>query len=142
MISFGPSSIDRMVRAVELVRERLIRSTSALEAEDISYAACGGNAVSAWVSRADQSAVRNTQDVDLVLRDEDYSTAASAMASAGFVHRRVASADLFLDGENGRERDSVKVHVVGRATSRHGVLPNPNIDLAPRLKALLDDPEG
>lgn len=35
------------------------------------YAVIGGNAVMAWVEQADESAVRFTQDVDLVLQRED-----------------------------------------------------------------------
>ncbi len=40
-------SLDRMVRAVEKVRERLLRSTAALEAAGVLYAVVGDNAVSA-----------------------------------------------------------------------------------------------
>ena len=31
----------------------------------------GGNAVAAWVARVDRAAVRNTQDVDLLVRRSD-----------------------------------------------------------------------
>lgn len=31
----------------------------------------GGNAVAAWVARVDRAAVRNTQDVDLLVRRKD-----------------------------------------------------------------------
>jgi hypothetical protein len=44
----GVISLDRMVRAVEKVRERLLRATSALERAGIAYAVAGGNAVAAW----------------------------------------------------------------------------------------------
>jgi hypothetical protein len=57
-ITLGPFSLDRMVRAVEKVRERLLRATAALEAAGIPYAVVGGNAVASWVSRVDESAVR------------------------------------------------------------------------------------
>ena len=49
---------DRMVRAVEKVRERLLRAAAALEQAGIPYAVTGGNAVAAWVSRVDEAAVR------------------------------------------------------------------------------------
>jgi hypothetical protein len=42
-----PSTLDRMVRAVEKVRERLTRATAALEQAGIPYAVVGGNAVAA-----------------------------------------------------------------------------------------------
>ena len=71
MIAFGPEVCDRMVRAVEAVRDRLRRATAALESAGIDYALAGGNAVAAWVARIDPAAVRNTQDVDILLRRED-----------------------------------------------------------------------
>jgi len=56
-----------MVRAVERVRERLCRAVAALEAAEVPYAVAGGHAVAAWVSRVDEAAVRNTQDVDILV---------------------------------------------------------------------------
>ena len=58
---------ERMVTAVEKVRQRLRRATQALEQAGIPYAVAGGNAVAAWVSEVDESAVRNTQDVDILI---------------------------------------------------------------------------
>ena len=55
-----PFSWDRMIAAVEAVRERALRATTALREAEIPYAVAGGNAVAAWVARVDQAAVRNT----------------------------------------------------------------------------------
>ncbi len=55
-----PVSLERMVRAVEKVRDRLRRATAALTAAEIQFAVVGGNAVAAWVARVDEAAVRNT----------------------------------------------------------------------------------
>ena len=44
----------------------------------VPYAVAGGNAVAAWVSRVDEAAVRNTQDVDILLRRSDLSAAIAA----------------------------------------------------------------
>jgi hypothetical protein len=74
----GLLALDRLERAVEKVRDRLLRSTAALEAAGVPYAVIGGNAVMAWVEQADESAVRFTQDVDLVLRREDLDRAGEA----------------------------------------------------------------
>jgi hypothetical protein len=65
------SILDRMVTAVERVRDRLRRATAALEAAGVPYAVAGGNAVAAWVATIDPAAVRNTQDVDILLRRAD-----------------------------------------------------------------------
>ena len=67
-LEYGDVSWERMIRAVEKVRQRVLRAASALEKAGIPYAVAGGNAVAAWVSRVDEAAVRNTQDVDVLLR--------------------------------------------------------------------------
>ena len=81
----GPFSLDRVVRAVELVRERLLRATAALERAGIPYAVAGGNAVALWVSRVDVSAVRNTSDVDLLVRRADLDAIERTLEATGFV---------------------------------------------------------
>lgn len=105
----GLLALDRLERAVEKVRDRLLRSTAALEAAGVPYAVIGGNAVMAWVEQVDESAVRFTQDVDLVLRREDLERAKNAMAASGFVHRRSAGVEMFLDGADAKARDAVHV---------------------------------
>ena len=81
---------ERMVTAVEKVRERLRRAAKALEDGQIPYAVVGGNAVAAWVSEMDEAAVRNTRDVDILLRRADWPKAVAAMEAAGFVSRHAA----------------------------------------------------
>jgi len=98
-----------MVRAVEKVRERLRRAAAALENDNVPYAVIGGNAVAAWVARVDEAAVRNTQDVDILLRRADLETAKAALAKAGFVYRHVKGIDMFLDGPGAKARDAVHV---------------------------------
>src|SRR5213594_2826910 len=111
--TLGPVSLERMVRAVEKVRDRLLRATAALERDGVPYAVVGGNAVAAWVSRVDEAAVRNTQDVDILLRRSDLALAIDALHQAGFVYRHTASIDMFLDGPEGRARDAVHVVFAG-----------------------------
>src|SRR5436309_7085715 len=99
---YAEVSWARMIRAVEKVRERLRRAVAALETAGIPYALVGGNAVAAWVSRVDEAAVRNTQDVDILLRRSDLALAIDALHQAGFVYRHTATIDMFLDGPEGR----------------------------------------
>ena len=87
----GPVSWERMIRAVEKVRERLRRAAAALGTARVPYAVAGGNAVAAWVSRVDEAAVRNTQDVDILLRRADLPRAIEVLSGAGFCHRHAAS---------------------------------------------------
>jgi len=104
-----------MAKGIDDVKQRLERAAAALTRVGVSYAVVGGNAVAAWVSRVDESAVRNTRDVDILLRREDLERAREALEQEGFVHRRVASLgkaaamDVFLDGPNAKVRDAVHV---------------------------------
>ena len=123
----GPFSLDRVVQAVELVRQRLLRATAALEAAGIPYAVAGGNAIALWVSRVDVSAVRNTSDVDLLVRRVDLDAIRAALASAGFEYRHVAGLDLFLDGPAGKARDGVHLIFDGEMVRPGELLPNPAV---------------
>ncbi len=101
--------LERMVRAVEKVRDRLRRAAAALERAGVPYAVAGGNAVAAWVATIDESAIRNTQDVDILIRREDLPAAKAALEAAGFVYRHTASVDMFLDGPNTKAREAVHI---------------------------------
>lgn len=116
-----------MIRAVEKVRARLDRAVAALESAGIPYAVAGGNAVAAWVSRVDEAAVRNTQDVDILLRRVDLERAKVALAAAGFVFRHVKGVDLFLDGPGARARDALHVVFAGEKVLPDYITPSPDI---------------
>jgi hypothetical protein len=122
-----PVSLERMVRAVEKVRERLRRATAALAAAGIPYAVVGGNAVAAWVARVDEAAVRNTQDVDILLRRADLPSARAALESAGFVYRHVKSIDMFLDGPGTKARDAVHILMAGEKVRPDDAAPAPEV---------------
>ncbi len=85
ILPVGLQSWERTIRAVELVRNRLLRATAALENAGIAYAVIGGNAVAAWVGQVDQSAVRFTQDVDLLILRSDLDATKAALETAGFI---------------------------------------------------------
>lgn len=125
--ALGPFSLDRVVLAVELVRQRLLRATAALETAGIPNAVAGGNAVALWVSRVDVSAVRNTSDVDLLVRRADLPPIRTALEAAGFVCRHLAGVGVFLDGAEGKPRDGIHL-VFAEETVRPGEpLPNPSV---------------
>jgi hypothetical protein len=107
------SLLDRMVLGVERVRDRLVRASEALEKAGIPYAVAGGNAVAAWVATVDAAAVRNTQDVDILLRRADLDAAAGALSGAGFIRRHGAGLDVFLDGPDATARDALHVVMAG-----------------------------
>ena len=120
-------SWERMIRAVERVRERLSRAAMALDAAGVPYAVAGGNAVAAWVSRVDEAAVRTTRDVDILLRRTDLPAAIAAMSQAGFVYRHAASLDMFLDGPEARARDAVHVVFAGEKVRPDDHQPVPDV---------------
>ncbi|MDA0836767.1 MAG: hypothetical protein O3B01_15670 [Planctomycetota bacterium] len=122
-----PVSLERMVRAVEKVRERLERVTSILSRESVPYAVAGGNAVAAWVARVDEAAVRNTQDVDILLRKTDLQAAQDALTPEGFVYRNVAGVHMFLDGADAKPRDAVHLVWAGEKVREEYVLPAPDV---------------
>ena len=106
-IELKPFSWQRMIDAVEAVRERALRATAALKTAGIPYAVAGGNAVAAWVARADRAAVRNTQDVDILIQRSDFDRVRVALEQAGFVFRTILGVDCFLESLDANPRDAV-----------------------------------
>ena len=127
ILPLGLQSWERTIRAVELVKNRLLRAPAALENAGIANAVIGGNAVAAWVGRVDQSGVRFTQDVDLVILRSDLDATKSALESAGFIYRHDAGIDLFLDGPDAKARDAVHVIFAGERVRPDYALPAPEV---------------
>ena len=125
-VIIGEARWERMIRAVERVRERLVRAAAALEVHGIPYAVTGGNAVAAWVARVDEAAVRNTQDVDIILRRADLDAAEDALKEAGFTHCSTAGVESFLDGPDGKSRDAVHVIFAGGKVRPDQLSPTPD----------------
>jgi hypothetical protein len=126
--TLGAFSLDRVVSAVEKVRQRVLRAAAALTGAGFPYAVAGDNAVALWVSRVDGAAVRNTQDVDVLLRREDWEQAKHAMEAAGFVYRHVGGLDAFLDGPGASPRDGVHIVFANERVRPHEPTVNPDVD--------------
>jgi superfamily I DNA/RNA helicase len=121
------SLLDRVVTAVQRVRDRLGRATAALEAASVPYAVVDDNAVAAWVATIDPAAVRNTRDVDILLRRADLDAAEQALTAVGFIRRRVAGIEMFLDGPNSSARDAVHVLMAGEKVRPADAVPTPDV---------------
>jgi hypothetical protein len=119
---------DRMFSAVEKVRERLNRTCHALESAGVPYAVIGGNAVAAWVATIDDGAVRNTRDVDILLREEDLERATKAMRDAGFYREQVMDVIVFLDGPDGKPSQGIHVLRAEQKVKPEYVSPTPRVD--------------
>lgn len=113
---------ERALMAAERVKERLRRATRALEGAGVPYAVAGGNAVAEWVARMDDEAVRNTRDVDLLVRRGDFAAARTALETAGFVYHQLLDVDMFVDGPEGKPSGGVHLLFAGekvRAEHEH-----------------------
>jgi hypothetical protein len=120
--------------AAEKVKERLRRATQALDAAGVAYAVAGGNAVAEWIARVDEDAVRNTRDVDILVRRADLPAVRTALEAAGFYYYRLMDVDMFIDGPQGKPSSAVHLLFAGerlRGTDEHS-LP----DLAESERAL------
>lgn len=83
--------------------------------------------MAAWVSRVDEAAVRNTSDVDILIRRADLEAAVSAMQAAGFLYRHVKSIDMFLDGPGAKARDAVHLIFAGEKVRQDDLVPAPDV---------------
>jgi len=119
--------LDRMERAVAKVRERLLRATSALNQIGAPYAVVGGNAVASWVATVDEGAVRNTRDVDILVRRNDLPDITAALEKAGFVAGELLDVIMFRDGAEGKPSEAVHLLFSGEKTRREHLLPAPEI---------------
>src|SRR5947207_14570758 len=115
--------LDRMERAVAKVRERLLRATAALNQAGVPYAVVGGNAVASWVATVDEGAVRNTRDVDLLVRRSDLPAITAALEQAGFVRDEVLDVVLFRDGPAVKPSEAVHLLFAGEKTRPDHLLP-------------------
>jgi hypothetical protein len=127
--------LDRMERAVAKVRERLLRATAALNQAGIPYAVVGGHAVASWVATVDEGAVRNTRDIDLLVRREDLPALTAALEQAGFVRAEVLDVPMFLDGPDAKPSESIHLLFASEKVRPDHPLPSPNL-------STIDDPAG
>jgi hypothetical protein len=123
---------ERALMAAEKVKERLRRATRALDEAGVRYAVVGGNAVAEWVARIDEEAVRNTRDVDLLVRRADFAAARAALESAGFVYHHLMDVDVFVDGPQGKPSAGVHLLYAGEKVRPEHYHPCPELDESER----------
>lgn len=116
-----------MIRAVEKVRERCDRAAKALEGAGVPYAVIGGNAVANWVASIDEASVRNTRDVDILIRRDDLERAKAAMDAAGFEYAFSYGVHLFFERPDGKPSDGVHVLFAGEKVKPTDEVPAPEL---------------
>jgi hypothetical protein len=135
-IRLEPFSLDRMVRAVQIVRERLLRAIAVLHEAGVEHAVVGANAVSAWVATVDAGAVRNTPDVDLLIDRHELDRASAVLKEAGFFQGDSKSGIHFLDSPTGRLRDSIRIHFAGELLTGQPPFLGPTLDQSVQLNGM------
>ena len=131
MIEFrytGDELYARMERAVERVTQRLRKTVETLEKAGVLYAVVGGHAVRAWVAQVDEAAVRNTRDVDILIRPEDLPEVVNAMTMAGFHHRQTSGIDMFVEDPEASAHDAVHIVLAGQMVRPDDFEANPDVE--------------
>ena len=86
------------------------------------------NAVAAWVARVDRAAVRNTQDVDILVRRADFDRVKTALESVGFEHHELMGVDCFIDLPDGGPRDAVHLLYAGEKVRPEYIEPTADVN--------------
>lgn len=120
----GLASWERAMKAAEEVKARLRRVTALLDAASVPYAVLGGNAVAVWVGSVDEAAIRNTADVDLMLRRADIPRARAALEPAGFIYHETMDVPMFIDGPTGSARNGVHIIYAGEKVRADDLAPS------------------
>jgi len=115
------------MNATEKVRRRLERAAAALDGAGVPYAVVGANAVAIHVARVGETLVRNTRDVDILVRRADFPKPQAALESAGFVYPNVAGLDVFLDGPDSKAGDGVHLLFADEKVRDDALSANPSV---------------
>jgi hypothetical protein len=127
-----PIGWERALMAAERVKERLRRATRALDAAGVPYAVAGGNAVAEWVARVDEDAVRNTRDVDILIRRPDFPAARACLEAVGFIYYELLDIDTFIDGPQGKPSGGIHLLYAGEKVRRTDDYNLPEIEQSER----------
>ncbi len=127
-----PVGWERALLAAEKVKDRLRRATRALDAAGVPYAVAGGNAVAEWVGRVDEDAIRNTRDVDILIRRPDFPAARACLEAVGFIYHELLDIDTFIDGPQGKPSGGIHLLYAGEKVRRDDEHTLPNLDESER----------
>ena len=82
--------------------------------------------------RIDEDAVRNTRDVDLLVRRADSPAARAALEAAGFVYHHLRDIDTFIDGPEGKPSGGMHILFAGEKVRRADEHALPNLEESER----------
>lgn len=127
-----PIGWERALMAAEKVKERLRRATRALDAAGVAYAVVGGNAVAERVACVDEDAVRNTRDVDILVRRPDFPAVRACLETVGFIYHELLDIDTFIDGPEGKPSGGIQLLYAGEKVRRDDDYNLPVVDESER----------
>jgi putative nucleotidyltransferase-like protein len=105
----------------------LERIAAPLAAAKIPYELIGGGAVMVQVNRVEPSAVRNTKDLDILVRRADLEHIKEVAAQHGFTFRHAAGLDMLLPHGETQARNAVHLVFTGEKVRPSQAMPNPPI---------------
>ena len=119
-------SFQKYVMAVDRVEQLLLKLTRTLNTAEIDYAVVGGNAVAAWMATVDESAVRATKDVDLLIRRDDLAGMIDTLRPIDLVPAEVLGVHMFVDQQNPNPKTGVHILFAGERVRPHYTHPAPD----------------
>lgn len=125
--TYFPVTVEALEREVEKIRDRARRAARALAEGGVAYAVVGGNAVASWILRSGKGSGRNTRDVDILIRREDFGAAKAALEARGFRHEHVFGVDVFLDGTDAPPSESVHLIYANEKVKNDYPAPSPDV---------------
>jgi len=87
------------------------------------------------VATVDDGAIRNTPDVNILIRRQDLPAVTAALDATGFVRAEVVDVVMFLDGPGAKPSELVQLIFANEKDRPHEPLVSPEIDT-------VDDPAG
>lgn len=106
MISFGS----------ERLQSRMMRAIDALSKANVSFALSGSNATLVWIANCDESGIRYSRNIEVLLQRSDIERALIALARAGFVEKNINGRTYFYDFEPFRQRFANEITFAGEVS--------------------------
>lgn len=103
----------------------LERIATPLAAGKIPYELVGGGAVMVHVNRVEPSAVRNTKDIDIMVRRQDLERIKEVAQRNGFTFRHAAGVNRLLPPGETKARNAVHLIFSGEKAGAGQAMPNP-----------------
>lgn len=111
VVSMPADLLDIGIRFMKELKYKARAVSLALKKAKIPHAIIGGLAVAAHVGRVNESAERNTLDLDILLYRADLQAASKALEPLGYRYRRVMNLHAFMP-KSGKPKFEDGVHIV------------------------------